>query len=240
LSSYSNTVHSHSNELHSHSKSAIVLDTTLSLSKLQFQQYVSYQGPNRLGNSTHSTGPTEAVRRYFCSVRDTNLSRQQRPQYWFYRSSLGNVRPQHWHSSKPDLSRQQRRSTGPTETVLGNSIKRPEVLLIGLSTASAAVLVQARTVPHSTNSTCPRQDSTPFIKPFKGPNTVSKAWVVIVIMAEVPLAVAMTTVVAEATKAAPIGAIATATAPVCLPRRHHWNSCLPSRLMARCRLHSHQ
>jgi hypothetical protein len=89
-----------------------------------------------------------------------------------------------------DLSRQQIRSTGPTETVSSAvpSIRRSfvsatafEVLalqrqyprqsqasggpfLTGLSTASAAVLVQARTVPHSTNSTCPRQDSTPFIK----------------------------------------------------------------------------
>jgi hypothetical protein len=126
------------------------------------------------------------------------------------------------------------RSTGPTETVLGNSIKRPEVLL------------NQDFQQRSEHSSLPSQylsklGQYPIPSPFKGPTTVSKAWVVIVmIMAEVPLAVAMTTVVAEATKAAPIGAIATATAPVCLPRRHHWNSCLPSRLMARCRLHSHQ
>jgi hypothetical protein len=107
--------------------------------RTEVSQRPQHRRPNRLGNSTHSTGPTEAV-------LSTDLSQQQRPQYWSYRGST--------FGSSNSSTRQY--SAAP--------FKRPEVLLTGLSTASAAALVQARTVPHSTSSTCPRQDSTPFFK----------------------------------------------------------------------------
>jgi hypothetical protein len=77
------------------------------VSKLQLLQYISYWNQSFAASVTvpttdlsrqqrRSTGPTEDIQQrnrlgncsIFCSAND--LSRQQRPQYWTYRGSLGN------------------------------------------------------------------------------------------------------------------------------------------------------
>jgi hypothetical protein len=122
--------------------------TSSALSKLQFRQYVSYR--NRLGNSIHSTGPTEAVllqrpRHQFVSATAS--------QYWFYRDS-----PRQQQASEYLYVR--RSSTSP----FAGPSKRPKSLLTGSFTASQYLSKQGQYPSELSSSN----------KPFKGPITVSK------------------------------------------------------------------
>jgi hypothetical protein len=98
-------------------------DKVRDVSKLQLLQYSLYWN------------------RSFAALSTSKSSRIQRPQYWTYRGSLGNVYSV--RSSKPEVSRQQHPSTGTTERSTFKSeykciSKRPENLLTGLSTAFGA------------------------------------------------------------------------------------------------------
>jgi hypothetical protein len=161
--SYSITVHLHSIELHSHSKSERV---HAALSKLQFLQYLSYWNRSfaafsqaikvpifcsiRVVSATASTvlvlqqsrQATASIRR---SIRSNRTSRQQRLQYWTYRVSLGNSTKR---LEVPFNRSFRSRSTCPSKD--STPFKRSQCLSKpGQYPIEPTVLVQARTVPHS-------------------------------------------------------------------------------------------